>query len=102
MMGINVGHYILLGSILFIIGMIGFLSGRNIITVFMSLELMFNGVGINLVGFSNYFGIVRGQIFTMFIIAVAAAEAALGLAIIIAIYRNKPTVNVDEFNIMKW
>ena len=101
-MEISLGHYIFLGSALFIIGMFGFMVRRNIITVFMSLELMFNAIGINLVGFSNYFGIVRGQIFTMFIIAVAAAEAALGLAIIIVIYRNKPTVNVDEFNIMKW
>jgi NADH:ubiquinone oxidoreductase subunit K len=101
-MEISLGHYIFLGSVLFIIGMMGFMIRRNIITVFMSLELMFNAIGINLVGFSNHFGIVRGQIFTMFIIAVAAAEAALGLAIIIVIYRNKPTVNVDEFNIMKW
>jgi len=99
---ISLGHYIFLGTVLFIIGMVGFLVRRNIITVFMSLELMFNAIGINLVGFSHHFGIVRGQIFTMFIIAVAAAEAAVGLAIIIAIFRNKPTVNVDEFNIMKW
>ena len=101
-MTISIEHYIFLGTMLFIIGMIGFLVRRNIITVLMSLELMFNAIGINLVGFSNYFGIVRGQVFTMFIIAVAAAEAALGLAIIIAIFRNKPTINVDEFNIMKW
>jgi NADH-quinone oxidoreductase subunit K len=101
-MTISLAHYICLGTALFFIGMFGFLIRRNIITVFMSLELMFNAVGINLVGFSYHFGMVRGQIFTMFIIAVAAAEAAVGLAIIIALFRNKPTVNVDEFNIMKW
>lgn len=93
--------YIVLSMIVFIIGVLGFLTRRNIIIMLLSTELMLNGVNISLVAFSHYMQDIRGQIMVFFIIAVAAAEAAIGLALIIALFRNKPTVNIDEINIMK-
>lgn len=93
--------YVLLSAAVFFIGVAGFLTRRNIIIMFMSIELMLNATNISLVAFSHYLLDMRGQIMVFFIIAVAAAEAALGLAIIIALFRNKATVNVDEMNIMK-
>lgn len=93
--------YLLLSAAVFFIGVAGFLTRRNIIIMFMSIELMLNATNISLVAFSHYLLDMRGQIMVFFIIAVAAAEAALGLAIIIALFRNKATVNVDEMNIMK-
>lgn len=93
--------YLLLSAAIFFIGVAGFLTRRNIIIMFMSIELMLNATNISLVAFSHYLSDMRGQIMVFFIIAVAAAEAALGLAIIIALFRNKATVNVDEMNIMK-
>ncbi|MCE5193966.1 MAG: NADH-quinone oxidoreductase subunit NuoK [Nitrospiraceae bacterium] len=93
--------YLILSTAVFIIGMIGFLTRRNLIIIFMSIELMLNGVNISLVAISHYMQDMRGQIFVFFIIAVAAAEAAIGLAIIMALFRNKPTVYVDEMNEMK-
>jgi len=99
---IPIEHLIVLGAALFFIGMFGFLIRRNLIVVFMSIELMLNAVILNLVAFSNYFQSADGQIFAVFVITVAAAEAATGLAILIALYRISRTVNADEANILKW
>lgn len=92
----------MLSFALFIIGLIGVLIRRNVVVVLMSIELIMNAVNINMVVFSRYLPSTTGQIFTIFSIVVAAAEAALGLALIVAVYRNSKTVNVDEISIMKW
>ncbi len=93
--------YLWLSAIVFMVGVAGFLMRRNIIIMFMSIELMLNAVNISLVSFSRYLDDMRGQILVFFIIAVAAAEAAIGLGIIIALFRNKVTAHVDEANEMK-
>ncbi len=93
--------YILLSTVVFTIGIFGFLSRRNIIIMFMSIELMLNGVNISLISFSHYLQDMRGQILAFFVIAVAASEAAIGLAIVIALFRNKATAHVDEIHEMK-
>jgi NADH-quinone oxidoreductase subunit K len=95
-------HYVLLSAALFTIGVIGVMVRRNIIIIFMSIELMLNAVNINLVAYSKDLQNTVGQVFAVFVIAVAAAEAAVGLGIILAFYRNKETVNIDEMNLMKW
>jgi len=87
---------------MFSTGVAGVLIRRNAIVVFMSVELMLNSANLTLVTFSSYLGNSIGQIFVFFVMAVAAAEAAVGLAIIIALFRNKLTVNIDEINIFKW
>jgi NADH-quinone oxidoreductase subunit K len=84
------------------IGVIGVMVRRNVIIVFMSIELMLNAVNINLAAFSHQLQNAVGQVFAIFVIAVAAAEAAVGLGIILALFRNKETLNVDEMNVMKW
>lgn len=93
--------YLMLSAVVFMIGVFGFLTRRNIIIMFMSIELMLNAVNISLVAFSHYLQDMRGQILVVFIITVAAAEAAIGLAIIIALFRNKDTVHADEISEMK-
>jgi NADH:ubiquinone oxidoreductase subunit K len=93
--------YILLSAAVFTIGVFGFLSRRNIIIMFMSIELMLNAVNISLISFSHYIQDMRGQILAFFVIAVAASEAAIGLAIVIALFRNKATAHVDEMHEMK-
>jgi NADH:ubiquinone oxidoreductase subunit K len=93
--------YILLSAAVFAIGVFGFLSRRNIIIMFMSIELMLNAVNISLISFSHYIQDMRGQILAFFVIAVAASEAAIGLAIVIALFRNKATAHVDEMHEMK-
>jgi NADH-quinone oxidoreductase subunit K len=93
--------YLLLSTAVFTIGVFGFLSRKNIIIMFMSIELMLNGVNISLISFSHYLQDMRGQILAFFVIAVAAAEAAIGLAIVIALFRNKATAHVDEIHEMK-
>jgi NADH-quinone oxidoreductase subunit K len=93
--------YLMLSAAVFTIGVFGFLTRRNIIIMFMSIELMLNAVNISLVSFSHYLQDMRGEILVFFIVTVAAAEAAIGLAIIIALFRNKTTANVDEMNEMK-
>ncbi len=93
--------YILLSAVVFGIGVIGFLTRRNLIIIFISIELMLNAVNISLVAFSHYLQSIQGQILVFFIIAVAAAEAAIGLAILITFYRNNPTIKVDEINLLK-
>ncbi|MBI4691336.1 MAG: NADH-quinone oxidoreductase subunit NuoK [Nitrospirae bacterium] len=93
--------YLTLGAVVFMIGVFGFLTRRNIIIMFMSVELMLNGVNISLISLSHFLQDLRGQILVFFIITVAAAEAAIGLAIIIALFRNKSTIHVDEMSEMK-
>jgi NADH-quinone oxidoreductase subunit K len=93
--------YLTLSAVVFSIGVFGFLTRRNIIIMFMSVELMLNAVNISLVSFSHYLQDMRGQILVFFVVTVAAAEAAIGLAIIIALFRNKATAHVDEMNEMK-
>ncbi len=95
-------HYTLLSAALFMIGVIGVLVRRNIIIIFMSIELILNAVNINLVALSSQLQNLSGQVFVVFVIAVAAAEAAVGLGIIIAFFRNKETVNIDEMSLMRW
>ncbi len=87
---------------LFTIGVVGVLTRRNVIIILISIELIFNAVNINLVAFSSQFASVSGQTFAIFVIVAAAAEAAVGLGIIIALFRNKETVNADEIDLMKW
>lgn len=99
---ITTTHYLVLSAALFTIGVVGVMVRRNIIIVFMSIELMLNAVNINLVAFSHQLQHTVGQVFAIFVIAVAAAEAAVGLGILLALYRNKETVNIDEMNLMKW
>ena len=92
----------MLSAALFTIGVIGVMLRRNIIIVFMSIELMLNAVNINLAAFSHYWQNAVGQVFAIFVIAVAAAEAAVGLGIILAFFRNKDTLNIDEMNSLRW
>lgn len=99
---IPLNYYLALSAILFSIGVLGVLTRRNVIVVFMCVELMLNSVNLTLVAFSSFLGQSTGQILVFFVMAVAAAEAAVGLAIIIAIFRNKQRVNIDEINLMKW
>ncbi len=102
MMAIPPSWYIYLGTGLFTIGVIGVLTRRNVIIILMSIELILNAVNINLVAFSRYYGAVDGQIFAIFVITDAAAEAAVGLGLLIALFRNKETVNADEIDLLKW
>lgn len=95
-------HYLLLSAALFMIGVFGVLTRRNVIVIFMSIELILNAVNINLMAFSLQWGNSFGQVFVVFVIAVAVAEAAVGLGIIVAFFRNKETINIDEMNLMKW
>jgi NADH-quinone oxidoreductase subunit K len=93
--------YLLLSAVLFALGVVGFLIKRNLITVFMSIELMLNAVNLSFVTFAHQWGAVKGQIFVFFVMMVAAAEAAVGLAIIIAIFRVRATLAVDRIDLMK-
>ena len=95
-------HYLILSMLLFIVGAVGFIIKKNIITVFLCLELMLNAVNLSFVAFSKHLNQVDGQIFVFFVMVVAAAEAAVGLAITIVLYRNRNTLNVDDANTMKW
>ena len=105
MLDISTLHYLVLGAALFLLGVIGVLTRRNVVIVLMSI---LNAVNLNLVAFSRYWqgihgtGALHGQVFAIFIITDAAAEAAVGLGILIAFFRNKETVNVDEVNLLKW
>jgi len=89
-------------AVLFATGVYGVLARRNAVLVLMSIELMLNAVNINLVAFSQHLQQITGQVFALFVIAVAAAEVGIGLAIVILIYRNRETINVDEVNLLKW
>ena len=98
---VPLSYYLLLSGFLFACGVAGFLIKRNIITIFMSIELMLNAVNLTFVAFAYQWHRVQGQIFVFFVMVVAAAEAAVGLAIIIAIFRSRSTLNVDQVNLMK-
>ena len=99
---VSLSGYLILSAVLFSIGVVGFLLRRNTIVIFMSIELMLNAANLAFVAFAHYLNSLEGQIIVFFVMAVAAAEAAVGLAIILAVYRTKETVNADEINLMKW
>ncbi|MDX1419465.1 MAG: NADH-quinone oxidoreductase subunit NuoK [Rubricoccaceae bacterium] len=100
-MDLTLNWYLSLSAVLFTIGVLGVLLRRNVIVIFLSIELMLNAVNLTLVAFSQSFGDVSGQILVFFVMSVAAAEAAVGLAIVIALFRNKVTVNVDEISLFR-
>lgn len=101
-MDVQITHYLILAGILFTIGVFGmFLNRKNVIVILMSVELMLLAVNINFVAFSSYLGDLTGQVFTMFILTVAAAEAAIGLAILVVFFRNKGSIAVDDIASMK-
>ena len=99
---IPLSYYVVVATILFAIGLAGVLIRRNFIIVFMSIEIMLNAANINLVAFSSYLDSLDGHIAAIFVIAIAAGEAAIGLAIIIVVFRRKIATNVDQLNLMKW
>ena len=102
MINIELGHYLALGGVIFLLGVVGiFLNRKNVIVILMSVELILLSVNINLVAFSTYSNEIAGQIFTFFILTVAAAEAAIGLAIIVIYYRNKGSIRVEDIHGMK-
>jgi len=98
---VPLAHIIALSAILFGLGAAGFIVRRNIITIFMCIELMLNAVNLAFIGFSRYLGNLDGQVFVFFVIVVAAAEAAVGLAVIIAVYRNRGSLSIDDLDSMK-
>lgn len=99
---IPISYYLILSAIMFVIGVAGVLTRRNAIIIFMCIELMLNSVNLTFVAFSAYLGNAAGQMIVFFVMAVAAAESAVGLAIVIALFRNKQTVNINDVNILKW
>lgn len=99
---VTVYHYLVLSAILFSLGTLGVLTRRNAIVVFMCIELMLNAVNLSFISLSSFMGNVDGQIFVFFVMTVAAAEAAVGLALMIAFYRNKESIEVDEVSLLKW
>ncbi len=99
---IPLSYYLILSAVLFGIGVVGVLINRNAIVVFMSIEIMLNAVNLTLIAFSQYLNSPAGQVLVFLVMAVAAAEAAVGLAIIVVIYRTRDSVNVDDVNLMKW
>jgi len=101
---VGLEHYLILSAVLFSIGLYGVLAKRNAVVILMCIEIMLNAVNIALVAFSRYVvpTLLTGQVFAIFVIVVAAAEAAVGIAIIIAIYRNRESIDVDKFDLMKW
>ncbi len=101
-MPVTTAHYLMLSMALLLIGTVGVLTRRNIIVILMSIELILNAVNINLVAFSAHLQNVNGQVFAIFVITEAAAEAAVGLGILIALFRNKETVHADEIDILRW
>jgi NADH-quinone oxidoreductase subunit K len=98
----NLFHCLILSALLFTIGAVGVIVKRNVIAIFLCIELMLNAVNLSFVAFSRYLNQVNGQIFVFFVMVVAAAEAAVGLAIAIALYRNRKTLAVDDADLMKW
>ncbi|HXX23311.1 MAG TPA: NADH-quinone oxidoreductase subunit NuoK [Terriglobia bacterium] len=99
---VPLSHVLALSAVLFVIGAAGFVFRKSIITVFMCIELMLNAVNLAFIGFSRYLGSLDGQLFAFFVIVVAAAEAAVGLAIIIAVYRNRDSLNIEDLDSMKF
>ncbi|MEE9233458.1 MAG: NADH-quinone oxidoreductase subunit NuoK [Nitrospirales bacterium] len=101
-MSVPIEFYLALSGLVFLIGLVGVLVRRNIIVILLSIELMLNATNINFVAFSAYLGNLAGQVFVFFALTVAAAEVAVGLAIIIALYRHHESINVDDFSLLKW
>ncbi|MGZ8404565.1 MAG: NADH-quinone oxidoreductase subunit NuoK [Nitrospira sp.] len=101
-MTIPISYYLILSAIVFLTGVVGVLIRRNIIAILLSVELMLNATNINFVAFSDHLQDLGGQVFVFFTLTVAAAEVAVGLAIIIALHRSRSTINVEEFNLLKW
>jgi NADH-quinone oxidoreductase subunit K len=95
-------YYLILSAVLFTLGAVGVLIRRNALVMFMSVEMMLNSVNLTLITYSRFLGNVDGQVFVLLVMAVAAAEVAVGLAIIVAFYRHKQTTDVDEMNSLKW
>jgi len=102
MTAVSINWYLILGAILFTIGAVGVIVRRNVIVIFMSIELMLNAVNLVFVALSRQLHIMDGQIVVFFVMTVAAAEAAVGLAIIISVFRNRETLNADELNLLRW
>ena len=104
----DLSKFLVIAALLFVIGVAGVLTRRNIIVIFMSIELILNAANLNFIAFSRYLqetgslNAVAGQVFTVFIIVVAAAEAAIGLGLVIALYRNRETIFVDKIDLLKW
>ena len=103
-MTVTLSHYLIVAGLLFCIGLYGALARRNAVVILMSIELMLNAVNLNLVAFSRYLTpqVITGQVWAVFIMTIAAAEAAVGLAIVLAIYRQRQTVSAEEVDLMKW
>jgi NADH-quinone oxidoreductase subunit K len=99
---VPISYHLILSGVLFAIGVAGVLIRRNVIIIFMSIELMLNAVNLTFVALSRHLGSMDGQVIVFFVMTVAAAEAAVGLAIILAIFRSRETTNVDELNLMRW
>jgi len=99
---IELNYYLILSALLFTIGVIGVLVRRNAIIIFMCIELMLNAINLSLVAFSTFLGSDNGQIFVFFVMSLAAAEAAVGLSIVISLFRNKETLDIEKINILKW
>jgi NADH-quinone oxidoreductase subunit K len=95
-------HYLILSMLLFLVGAVGFILKKNVVSVFLCLELMLNAVNLSFVAFAKHLGQIDGQILVFLVMVVAAAEAAVGLAIIIVLFRNRNTLNVDDADTMKW
>lgn len=101
-MSVPVHYYLILSAFVFLTGLVGVLVRRNIIVILLCVELMLNATNINFVAFADYLHDLGGQIFVFFTLTVAAAEVGVGLAIVVAIHRSKDTINVEEFNLLKW
>lgn len=101
---VGLSHYLILSALLFSIGMYGIITRNSAFRVLMSIEIILNAVNINFVAFSYYVdpGLIRGQVFSLFVMAIAAAEAAVGLALLLLIYRNKTNIRMDSFNLLRW
>lgn len=97
----GLAHYLTVSALLFFLGLAGFISRKNIFILFLSVELMLNGINLSFVAFSRHLQEMSGHIFVFFVIAVAAAEAAISLALVILLYKNRQTIDVDEFKVMK-
>ena len=101
-MNVPVDWYLVVAAILFTLGTLGVLIRRNAIVIFMSIELMLNAVNLTLVAYADRYGVIDGQVFVFFVLTVAAAEAAVGLAIILAVFRRRASTDVDDVHLMKW
>jgi NADH-quinone oxidoreductase subunit K len=99
---LTLNHYLVLSAVLFVIGTLGVFLRRNIITLLLSIEIMLNAVNLTFVAVGRYLGTVEGQIITFFVMTVAAAEAAVGLAIVIALFRHRETLSPDAYTMLKW